>query len=143
MALTVRGRGPLRPLAAIALPFVSAPLPRGFVSSVEQAAARWDEAVARLHGRSRDELRATPAEYAVRGSRTKRRKPVLFSGSGRPRWLLLVPVGSAAVFRDDHDAAQHVVEQDPFVLVEYAEEPFLLVAEEVHRAEPGRAALLG
>ncbi|MEV0489384.1 hypothetical protein [Streptomyces atratus] len=40
VALTVRGRGPLRPLAAIALLFVPAPLPRGFVSSVVQAAAR-------------------------------------------------------------------------------------------------------
>lgn len=56
----------LRPLAVTALLFVSAPLRRGFVSAVEEAAARWDEAVAHLRGRNREELRAELTEYVVR-----------------------------------------------------------------------------
>ncbi|MFF3121731.1 hypothetical protein ACFVRD_04965 [Streptomyces sp. NPDC057908] len=56
---TLHGRLLLRPVAAF-------PLRRGFRSSVEQAAAQWNQTPGRILAQDLDELRAEPADHVVK-----------------------------------------------------------------------------
>ncbi|WP_406496786.1 hypothetical protein OG936_21780 [Streptomyces sp. NBC_00846] len=70
VTLTVHGRWLLRPVAALALLLAGARMRRGFLSSVEQAAEQWNEALGRVRAMERDELRAKLADYVVRNPET-------------------------------------------------------------------------
>ncbi|MFE7354190.1 hypothetical protein ACFU8Q_13550 [Streptomyces sp. NPDC057543] len=66
VTLTVHGRWLLRPVAAFALLLAGVPLRRGFRSSVERAAERWDEALGRVRSMDLDELRTELADHVAR-----------------------------------------------------------------------------
>ncbi|WP_406252477.1 hypothetical protein OH786_12735 [Streptomyces atratus] len=65
VTVTAHGRLLLRPVAAFALLLAGVPLRRGFRSSVEEAAERWNEVLGRVLAKDLDELRAELAERAV------------------------------------------------------------------------------
>ncbi|MFG3239060.1 hypothetical protein [Streptomyces sp. NPDC048157] len=65
VTVVVHGRLLLRPVAAFALLLAGVPLRRGFRSSVEEAAGRWNEALGRFLTKDLDELRAELTESAV------------------------------------------------------------------------------
>lgn len=65
VALTVRGRWLLRPVAAFALMVAGRPVRRGFRSAVERAADGWNRAVGDLLALDPDELRAELTRQAT------------------------------------------------------------------------------
>ncbi|MFI5745540.1 hypothetical protein ACIBBE_06335 [Streptomyces sp. NPDC051644] len=66
VTLTLHGRLLLRPVAAFALLLAGVPLRRGFRSSVEQAAERWNETLDRILAQDLDELRTEFADYVAK-----------------------------------------------------------------------------
>jgi hypothetical protein len=65
VAVTVRGRWLLRPVAAFALMVAGRPVRRGFCSAVEQAADGWNRAIGDLLALGPDDLRAELARQAT------------------------------------------------------------------------------
>ncbi|WP_329264099.1 hypothetical protein OG223_49790 [Streptomyces sp. NBC_01478] len=65
VAVTVRGRWLLRPVAAVALMVAGRPVRRGFRSEVEQAADAWDRSIGELLALTPDDLRAELARQAT------------------------------------------------------------------------------
>ncbi|MFF1920996.1 hypothetical protein ACFVW8_10545 [Streptomyces sp. NPDC058221] len=68
VAVTLRGRWLLRPVAAVALLLAGGPLRRSFRTGVEQAAEGWNEALGELLALGPDELRAELQRLAAEGS---------------------------------------------------------------------------
>ncbi|MFD0025440.1 hypothetical protein [Streptomyces sp. NPDC058382] len=68
VAVTLRGRWLLRPVAAVVLLLAGGPLRRGFRTGVERAAEGWDEALGELLALGPDELRAELLRHAAEGA---------------------------------------------------------------------------
>ncbi|MFI2437506.1 hypothetical protein [Streptomyces sp. NPDC018693] len=65
VAVTVRGRWLLRPVAAIALMVAGRPMRRGFRSAVEQAADAWNRSIGELLALTPDDVRAELTRQAT------------------------------------------------------------------------------